>query len=65
MTTKRILQATVGLYLLLTACSAQTQMPADSTGRTEPHQLAQAAVDRTDVPWQASSVEDPDHIRSF
>ncbi len=23
------------------------------------------ATDRTDVPWQASSVGDPDHIRSF
>ena len=22
-------------------------------------------VDRSDVPWQASGVEDPDHVRSF
>ena len=28
-------------------------------------QLSVRTVDRTDLPWQASGVEDPDHIRAF
>jgi hypothetical protein len=28
-------------------------------------QLTTRSIDRTDVPWQASVVEDLDHIRSF
>ena len=28
-------------------------------------QIFTSAIDRTDVPWQASAVEDPDHICAF
>ena len=28
-------------------------------------QVAAATIDRTDVPWQASRIDDPDGIRSF
>ncbi len=63
MTTKPILQ--VALAIFLVACSAQAHTPASTGPRYQPQDRADIALDRTDVPWQASRVEDPDNIRSF
>lgn len=64
MKAKLILQAALALALFLPACGGSTEMSASDAHDRATQQVA-AAIDRTDVPWQASRIEDPDGIRSF
>ena len=65
MKTKLILQAALALALFLPACGGSTQMSASGMPEQATRQVTDYATGRTDVPWQASRIDDPDGIRSF
>ena len=65
MKVKLILQAALALALFLPACGGSTEMSASGARDRATRQIAAATIDRTDVPWQASRIDDPDGIRSF
>ena len=60
-----LLRAALAGVVLLGAHRFMTK-PADGhPAGTAYEQLSIRAIDRTDVPWRASAVQDPDHIRAF
>ena len=65
MKTKLVLQAALALVLFVPACGGSTEMSASGARDRATRHVAAAPIDRTDVPWQASRIEDPDGIRSF
>ena len=64
MTNRLILRVSFSVLLLI-ACSAPIDV---SGGFTRPYHeghIAQADLNRTDVPWQAERTVDPDNVRSL
>ena len=65
MSAKHLLRAALAGAVLLGVYLGYPK-PADGHPATiTSEQISARTVDRTDVPWQASAVEDPDHIRAF
>jgi hypothetical protein len=65
MKAKLILQPALALVLFVPACGGSTEMSVSVARDQVTRQVAAVAIDRTDVPWQSSRIEDPDGIRSF
>jgi hypothetical protein len=65
MTAKHLLRAALAGVVLLGAYLGHSK-PADGHPvNIAFEQISGRTVDRTDVPWQTSAVEDPDHLRAF
>jgi hypothetical protein len=65
MSAKHLLRAAFAGAVLLGVYLGHPK-PADGHPTKIPsEQFSARTVDRTDVPWQTSAVEDPDHIRAF
>ena len=65
MSAKHLLRAALAGAVLLGAYLGHPK-PADGhPADTSYGQLATRSIDRTDVPWQASAIEDPDQVRAF
>ena len=65
MSAKHLLRAALAGTVLLGVYLGHPK-PADGhSANITSEQLSTRTVDRTDVHWQTSVVEDPDHIRAF
>ena len=65
MSAKHLLRAAFAGAVLLGVYLGLPQ-PADGhPANIASEQLSARSMDRTDVPWQASAIEDPDHIRAL
>ncbi|HXZ51957.1 MAG TPA: hypothetical protein VEH51_08135 [Burkholderiales bacterium] len=65
MRAKHLLRAAFAGVVLLGVCLIVAEPTDGHAAPTAYESLSIRAIDRTDVPWQASAVEDPDHIRAF
>ena len=65
MSAKHLLRAAFAGAVLLGACLFVAKPTHGQPADTAYDQLSVRTIDRTDVPWQAPAVEDPDHIRAF
>ncbi len=65
MSAKHLLRAAFAGAVLLGACLFVARPTDGHSADMAYGQLSIRAIDRTDVPWQASAVDDPDQIRAF
>ena len=65
MSAKHLLRAALAGVVLLGAHLFMAKPTDGHPAGTADEQLSIRAIDRTDVPWQASALDDPDHIRAF
>jgi len=65
MSAKHLLRAAFAGAVLLGACLFVAKPTHGDPACTSYGQFATRSIDRSDVPWQASAVEDPDQIRAF
>jgi len=65
MSAKHLLRAALAGAVLLGAHLFLAKPTDGHPADTSYGQLATRSIDRTDVPWRASAVQDPDHIRAF
>ena len=65
MSAKHLLRAAFAGAVLLGAWLFVAKPTDGQTAHISCAQFYGSSVDRTDVPWQTSAVEDPDHIRAF
>ena len=65
MSAKHLLRAALAGVVLLGAHLVLAQPTDGHPARADYAPLSIQVIDRTDVPWQASAIEDPDQIRAF
>ncbi|HMB06228.1 MAG TPA: hypothetical protein VKP69_21150 [Isosphaeraceae bacterium] len=65
MSAKHLLRAAFAGVVLLGAHLIMATPTDGHPARADYAPLSIHAMDRTDVPWQASALEDPDNVRSF
>ena len=65
MSAKHLLRAAFAGVVLLGVCLIVAKPTDGHAADASYEQLATRSIDRTDVPWLAPAVADPDHIRAF
>ena len=65
MSAKHLLRAAFAGAVLLGVCLVVAKPTDGHPARADYAPLSIHAIDRTDVPWQASAIEDPDQVRAF
>jgi hypothetical protein len=65
MSAKHLLRAALAGVVLLGVCLVVAKPTDGYAASTSYERLTARSIDRTDVPWQAPAIEDPDQLRAF